>query len=232
MTLTELQRNWTDTPEYHKAIHENFCELVKSDNILHEHRKWVKDHVFGFGADSFPWLWKLLLAELSDMPILLELGVFRGKSISLWRLLRPDALVTGITPLSTDGGMWDSDYAKDIATIHAKFALKHPHIIPVHSQSERALNSASAFQWDLIYVDGDHTYEGALADLNNYSPLVKVGGFLVIDDCACDMHMEFGYFQGIQSVQDAFDTWMQSDMASNFEFVCNVVHLRVMRRVK
>jgi len=81
--------------------------------------------------------------------------------------------------------------------------------------------------YDVVYIDGDHSTEGALNDLNNYSPMVKVGSYLVIDDCCCDLHMPFGYFQGIQSVQDAFDQWDKT----GFEFVFNVVHLRVLRRV-
>jgi len=38
---------------------------------------------------------------------------------------------------------------------------------------------------DLLFIDGDHTYEGALADLVRWTPLVKEGGFLLVHDCAC-----------------------------------------------
>ena len=33
-----------------------------------------------------------------------------------------------------------------------------------------------------MLVDGDHTYEGALADLTNAVPLVKPGGFILVHD--------------------------------------------------
>ena len=36
--------------------------------------------------------------------------------------------------------------------------------------------------FDLITVDGDHSAEGALADLNNTWPLLRQGGILVMDD--------------------------------------------------
>ena len=35
---------------------------------------------------------------------------------------------------------------------------------------------------DLIYIDGDHTYEGCLSDIENWYPKVKKGGFLTGDD--------------------------------------------------
>lgn len=38
---------------------------------------------------------------------------------------------------------------------------------------------------DLLFVDGDHSYEGALSDLVHWSPLVKPGGFMLVHDCAC-----------------------------------------------
>ena len=34
----------------------------------------------------------------------------------------------------------------------------------------------------ILYVDGDHTYEGALHDFTNYGPKVVPGGWLVADD--------------------------------------------------
>ena len=38
---------------------------------------------------------------------------------------------------------------------------------------------------DTLFIDGDHTYEGALSDLMRYAPLVKKYGYLIIHDVAC-----------------------------------------------
>lgn len=35
---------------------------------------------------------------------------------------------------------------------------------------------------DLVFVDGDHSYEGCLRDIDAYWPLVKQGGLMVFDD--------------------------------------------------
>lgn len=36
--------------------------------------------------------------------------------------------------------------------------------------------------FDLILVDGDHSYAGLTADLKNYLPMLAVGGFLILHD--------------------------------------------------
>jgi len=44
-------------------------------------------------------------------------------------------------------------------------------------------------KFDLILVDGDHSYEGAYTDLNNTWKLLEEGGFLVFDDITHKDHV-------------------------------------------
>jgi len=37
---------------------------------------------------------------------------------------------------------------------------------------------------DILYIDGDHTYEGVKKDFDAYAPLVKKGGLIVFHDIA------------------------------------------------
>lgn len=228
MTLDDLKNNWTDTPEYHAHIHESFIELVNSNPELCKHRDYVEQNIWGFGERSFWWLWKILLAELPENPGLLEIGVFRAATLSLWKLLRPDAKVFGITPLDTSGDVWESDYAADIAKIHDDFGLPQPFIIKGRSDEENVVVKANLLQYDVIYVDGDHSLSGALFDLRTYAPMIKPGGYLVVDDAACRTSQPFGYFQGIQPVCDALETWEKEQ--ADFEFQFNVVHLMIFKR--
>lgn len=38
---------------------------------------------------------------------------------------------------------------------------------------------------DLLFIDGDHTYEGVKADIGAWTPHVKKGGIVAFHDCAC-----------------------------------------------
>lgn len=230
MNLIELKDNWQDTPEYHQLVHDSFCLMVNADEKLKSHRDFIEANVFGFGERSFHWLWKLICNELPKNPNLLEIGVFRGATLSLWRQLREDAFIAGISPLSSEGGYWESDYDADVKKIHCEFGLHQPVIVQEYSNSATAIGYAKDKEWDLIYVDGDHSREGALFDINTYSHMVKVGGYLVIDDCNSNMKMPFGYFQGHQAVTDAKLEWLNTNPP--FEFVCSVVHISVFKRIK
>lgn len=231
MNLTTLQSEWIDTPEYHSHIHELFTDLVNKDEVLCGHRDWVQNNIWGFGERSFHYLWKLLLSELPESPKILEIGCFRGQTLSLFKLLRPDALVFGITPLDTSGGMWESDYGTDIKRIHDKFGVELPVLIIGQSQDDSMVYEAmKQSPFDVVYIDGSHIKSDVDQDFKNYSPMVKFRGYLVVDDAACRTSQPFGFFQGIQDVCDSLSEWEQTEIGKEFEFLFNVVHLMIYKR--
>lgn len=69
------------------------------------------------------------------------------------------------------------------------------------------LVSADQQRFDMITVDGDHSHEGARADLELCAPLVKPGGVLIFDDL---IHEQHGYL---------LDLWHEFASAHP-EFVC------------
>ena len=56
---------------------------------------------------------------------------------------------------------------------------------------------------DLLFIDGDHSKKGVIADFNNYSPLVSKGGVIVFDNYG-DPN-----WQGVKKAVDKLDlsTW-------------------------
>lgn len=36
---------------------------------------------------------------------------------------------------------------------------------------------------DMVLIDGGHTYDVVMKDIQNYLPRIRVGGYLIIDDC-------------------------------------------------
>lgn len=77
--------------------------------------------------------------------------------------------------------------------------------------------------WDLVYVDGDHTYEGVLQDIRNAGPRIRSGGYLVVDDASCFIPGE-GYFKGHNEVSRATEDGTRELRLKN---VLNVGHNRV-----
>lgn len=55
-------------------------------------------------------------------------------------------------------------------------------IIKRLSTDVEAMTAAGKHSYDVLVIDGDHSYEGVKFDFDNYAPLVRPGGFIVIDD--------------------------------------------------
>ncbi len=53
---------------------------------------------------------------------------------------------------------------------------------------------------DLLFIDGDHTYQGCMADLKQYTPVLQVGGYLVMHDYIC------AKWPGVKEAVDQFVT--------------------------
>lgn len=233
MTLQELKNNWVDEPNYHKMIHETFIENVNNDELLNRHRTWVETNIWGFGERSFHWFWLLLINEMPNEFSFLEVGLYRGQSISLVALISmyqaKIAHVYGVSPLDNSDGNYDSDYRSDIKKIHDAFELPNTYTIYHGSSTDKSIieQAQSTTQYDIVYIDGCHLYEYVVSDLKHYPEIVKVGGYLVIDDACTDMSMPWGFFQGILPVTTAVLQWENE----SFEFQFNVVHLRVYKRI-
>lgn len=66
------------------------------------------------------------------------------------------------------------------------------------------LSAALPGKADIVLVDGDHTYEGALADLVNAVPLVKPGGFILVHDVDRNRRMDEATAEHPHPVYEAF----------------------------
>jgi hypothetical protein len=190
----------------HLELHNYYCQKTNEVPELKALRDFVEQKAFGFGERSFYWMWKLIVDELPDHFSLLEIGVFRGQTLALVQMLAQLAgktcSVYGVTPLDTTDGHWESDYKSDIHFLHNYFALNQPTIIEGLSTEPEIIEAVKVLKsFDVVYIDGGHTYDVAKSDIINYAPLAKQ--YLVIDDCCNDLDIPFGMFPGIQSVTDA-----------------------------
>jgi hypothetical protein len=80
-------------------------------------------------------------------------------------------------------------------------------------------------RFELIYIDGDHTYAGALADIEHYAPKIVPGGWLVMDDAAHGLPGTT-FWKGYETVARTCRRLPEL----GFDNVINVGHNRVFRR--
>ena len=81
---------------------------------------------------------------------------------------------------------------------------------------ERALQGAPL---DLLFIDGDHSFEGVSGDFRLYSPLVKEGGLIMFHDIVPDHATRFGT-GGINRAGDVPVLWqMLKPHFSHREFI-------------
>lgn len=118
-----------------------------------------------------------------------EVGVYEGVFAERMLFKLKPKHLTLIDPWL--GGL-DTGSKKDTQeTQDARYALvlkKFQHEIAsgkvsvLRKTSDAAYAELSDNTFDLVYIDGDHSYEQVLKDLTNFMPKVKAGGFLTGDD--------------------------------------------------
>lgn len=132
------------------------------------------------------------LAQHLDIQDYLEIGVRRGRSMAMIAHARPTARIVGFD-------WWKEDYAgmknPGAAFVHSEMT-KLGHIGSrelisgdSHSTVPKYFHSHPDAFFDCITVDGDHSEEGAMADLLTVIPRLRIGGILVFDDIAHPQHL-------------------------------------------
>ena len=154
------------------------------------HREYFTQNGRGFGEDAFHAMWFLLFREFRPGSFL-EIGVFRGQSLSLAAMLARhfhlDCFVQGISPLSAAGDAVSKyprnvDYRADTLENFSHFKLHAPALLKAYSTDTAAAQLIAARAWDIIYIDGSHDYEIAKADWELCAKNLSPGGAIVLDD--------------------------------------------------
>ena len=119
---------------------------------------------------------------------ILEIGRFKGGSTLAL------ALANGEVPIvSIDIAPVDDERLRSVLVEHE--VGRNVHLLIGDSRNGQ-FAEAGPDSYDLLFVDGDHSYEGCLADLERWWPGLAVGGSVVLHDC----------YQGneVQQAVDAF----------------------------
>jgi hypothetical protein len=118
----------------------------------------------------------------------LEIGTYRGGTLFvIARLAAPDATIISVDlPTTTLGPLVRSAQAP----IFNRFtrAGQKLYLLRENSHDPKTVLRISEIlagrKLDLLFVDGDHSYEGVKRDFEMYSPLVRKGGLVAFHDVA------------------------------------------------
>jgi hypothetical protein len=145
----------------------------------------------GFGEKAFHAMWYLLFDQYRFKNAL-EIGVYRGQTVTLWSLLsRHLGYHCDIHALSPFSKTTDSvsryaamDYEMDIKDHCRHFNINMPSLCKTFSTTAEAEHYISSSTWDLIYIDGNHDCEVAQHDWDLCSRSVRPSGIIVLDDAS------------------------------------------------
>lgn len=128
-----------------------------------------------------------LVADLKPKAVL-EIGtLFGGTLLVLCRLAAPDATIISV---DLPGGKFGGGYGRLRTLLYKRFPTKGQklHLIRGDSHAWETLARVKRIlggqQLDLLFTDGDHTYDGVKRDFTLYGPLVRKGGLIAFHDIA------------------------------------------------
>jgi hypothetical protein len=215
---------------------------IFNDNSEKYNNGFLKKHFLnsqGYGELAFSWNWYLLINEMDTNFKFLEIGVYKGRVISLIKLLsnllNKNAQIWGITPLCESGDKYSTyqtcNYLNEIkhSFTNNNIPFENTEIIKGFSENENVINKAKENMYDIIFIDGCHDYENVCLDINNYSKMLKNGGYLVMDDASIFLADAYGSFLGHPDVGRAIINCLDNN--NDFIHLYSVGHNRVWRKI-
>ncbi len=131
-----------------------------------------------------------VLVNMYDIKTYLEIGVHNGASMSYVVKQNKNKIdCYGIDLFCQDPNYQDYncdslDISRSKANVEANNESNSTiNLIAGNSLSQQTLNKVNHVDFDLVFIDGDHSYNRAKSDFTNYSSITKPGGFIVLDDC-------------------------------------------------
>lgn len=143
---------------------------------------------------------------------MVEIGVFGGTTLSVFALMTEGVEVIGIDPFTNDtpcSDWFNLDGPKLTVQqcCHQQLALNGvTDKVRLIEESSQVIGHGWKLPIDLLIVDGDHSYGGALQDLNNFAKWVTVGGALIVDDV-----------HGMPDVANATRDWLNAEPAGRWK---------------
>ena len=152
-----------------------------------------------------------------------EIGVRYGYHLEQLLSCRP-ALAIGVDHYSAHGTPGGNDTGLDqeeLNRIYRETTLRflyRPEVRIIRENSKEAARMFPRLWFDYVYVDADHTYEGCLADLRNWWPRVRQGGFLGGHDYLFATAKDGVVFGVVEAVRDFLRELDMDENSPEFHF--------------
>ncbi len=213
----QLGKKVLDTENVRKAVLLN--ENLEPDDYTEYLTKYYKDGLEKFGqnweyADIVTVL--IGLSEIIKPQRYLEIGVRRGRSVCAVASETPDCDIYMFD-------RWSKNYAgmenpgpefvesELIKTGHnGKREFRNGNS---HTTLKEFFRENSDISFDLMTVDGDHSYEGAAEDMCDVLPHLRIGGAVVFDDISHPKHLYlYDLWKKMIGDNPRFTSWCYRDV--------------------
>jgi predicted O-methyltransferase YrrM len=170
---------------------------------------------------------KILGSLAKDAKKVLEIGVFEGHSTKLLATSMINGIVWAVDPFFS--GRSGISYGLLITQQQIRQAKRINHNVSINLVKDFSYNLAkdkSITDFDLIFIDGDHSLEGIQRDYIDWADRVKKGGYLALHDTKVPSYnpsvAKLGSFKYFES-DIKFD--------SRFKIVDQVDSLSILQRI-
>jgi len=232
--------NYEDTEACNESVIVDFTNGTNSNPKIKAHRDLIEkariesNVNLGHGDRSLQYMWKILVDEMPNEFKFLEIGVYKGQILSLMELLTKEAnkksSIVGVTPLY-DAAFAEYDRMPYIKYLYQANNLTMDNTIVHDGFSQNADIIKKVYEegpYDMIYIDGDHSYEATVLDINNFDSCLKNGGFMIVDDASDFIKLPPHRFKGIVDVSRAVQDTLEKN--NKYKNVLNCMHVRIFKK--
>ena len=161
---------------------------------------WRSIEGYFTGPDFIAWA----ASQLPDNPTICEVGCWKGQSAACWavELAHKIHSVPAIWLVDTfeEPGASAKEVLDRLGDYRSMFAC----------QPGRSPGVAATFvdhQFDLVFIDADHSYEAVKADIAAWLPKVKPGGIIAGHDFKRFDKQNFGVIEAVTEAFDRFEVF-------------------------
>lgn len=122
----------------------------------------------------------------------------------------------------------EEDYHTIVQQVFSCFGLDWGSIRLIHglSNDPSVLQQLQGEKFHLIYIDGDHSYQGVTEDIRHFAPMIHLQGYLVMDDASFFLPGN-KFWKGHENVSRACEIIP----SLGFSNVLNIGHNRIFQKM-